>query len=617
VTLTTDHKASPAVPLSVNSLPALLRDIAGERPNKVALREKVFGVWEETTYSGYWEMVQLVGAAFLELGVAPGDRIAIHSENRKAWVYSELGAHAIQAVSVGVYPTNPAAEVAYLLRHSEALVLIAEDQEQVDKALAVRDELPDLRRIVYLEPRGLSQYDDPLLMSWDEFVALGRERVESESNVISDLVDAIDPEDVACLVYTSGTTGPPKGAMLSHRNLIWVGDHAVHALVGVDNDRIEYLSYLPLCHILEKLFTVVLSLEARATVNFAESIDTVAPDLVEVQPTVFAAVPRIWEKMQAGIMIRMGDASWLKKLVYKAAFNAGTKNADRLLATGSRGLWGGIQHGFYHVLAYRSLREKLGLRHCETAVSGAAPIAPEVLKFFMSLGVPIREAYGMTENVGYATANQVGNVKVGTVGEPYPEANLELAEDGEILVKHPGVFMGYFKDPEATARTIDEEGYLHTGDVGEWDGDHIRIVDRKKDIIITSGGKNLSPSEIENKLKVSPFIKEAIVIGDGRQFVSALIGIELDTVSNWALRRNIAFTTYRDLSEKPEVVELIQGVVQDVNSELASVESIRRFRLIPKELDHEDGELTATQKVKRSEIGARFAHLIDDIYGAA
>lgn len=617
MTLTTDRPTSPSVPLSVNSLPALLRDIAGEEPDRVALREKVFGVWEETTYSGYWEMVQIVGAAFMELGVGPGDRIAIHSENRKSWVYAEVGAHAIQAVSVGVYPTNPASEVSYLLRHSEALVLIAEDQEQVDKALAVRDQLPDLRRIVYLEPRGLSQYDDAQLMSWDEFVELGRARLESEPNLVSDLVDGIDSEDLACLVYTSGTTGPPKGAMISHRNLVWVGDHAVQNLVQLGTGRIEYLSYLPLCHILEKLFTVVLALEWKATVNFAESIDTVAQDLVEVQPTVFVAVPRIWEKMQAGVVIRMSDASRLKQLIYKLAFRAGMKNADRLLARGRRGFWGSVQHGIYHVLAYRALREKLGLRYCEAAISGAAPIAPEVLKFFMALGVPVREAYGMTENVGYATANQEGNVKVGTVGEPYEDANLKLAEDGEIVMKHPGVFMGYFKDPEGTADAIDEEGYLHTGDVGEWDGDHIRLVDRMKDIIITSGGKNLSPSEIENKLKVSPYIKEAIVIGDGRKFVSALIGIELDTVSNWAQRRNIAFTTYRDLSEKPEVQELIQGVVRETNAELAQVESVRRFRLIPKELDHEDGELTATQKVKRSQIEARFAELIDDIYGVA
>jgi long-chain acyl-CoA synthetase len=617
MTLTGERPTSPAIPLSANSLPAQLRGIAEDQPDRVALREKVFGVWEETTYSGYWEMVQVVGAALMELGVDEGDRIAIHSENRKAWVYSELGAHAIKAVSVGIYPTNPAAEVGYLLRHSESKVLVAEDQEQVDKALAVKDQLPDLRYIVFIEPRGLTQYDDPLLVSWDDFVEMGRARLSKEPGLVADIVDAIDPEDMACLVYTSGTTGPPKGAMLSHRNLIWVGDNAVDGLVGLESRRLEYLSYLPLCHILEKLFTVVIGLKTRASVNFAESIDTVAQDLVEVQPTLFAAVPRIWEKMEAGVVIRMSDASRLKQLMYQGAFRVGSKNADRILTKGGRGVWGNIQHGLFHVLVYRSLREKLGLRYCESAISGAAPIAPELLKFFMSLGVPIREGYGMTENIGYATVNREDAVKIGTVGEPYPETNLKLGDDGEILMKHPGVFMGYFKNPEATAEAIDQEGYLHTGDVGEWDGGHLRLVDRKKDIIITSGGKNLSPSEIENKLKVSPFVKEAIVVGDGRKFVSALIGIEFDTVSNWALRRNLPFTTYRDLSEKPEVRELIARVVADVNEDFAQAEQIKQFRLIPKELDHEDGELTATQKVKRSEIESRFGDLIGDIYGVS
>lgn len=614
MTLTTERPPSPAVPLSVNSFPARVRQIAETRPDKIALREKVLGVWEETTFAGYWEMVQVVGAALLELGVGKDDKVAIHSENRKAWVWTELGAQAIGAISVGIYPTNPPSEVGYLLRHSESVVLLAEDQEQVDKALQVKDQLPNLRHIIYIEPGGVAQYDDPLLLHWDDFAEMGRERLRSSPDLVSDLVDSIEPESLACLVYTSGTTGPPKGAMLSHRNLVWVGDHIVDALIDYEDEQIEYLSYLPLCHVFEKLLTVIVGLTTEATVNFAESIETVAQDLREVQPTIFVGVPRIWEKMQASVVIRIADATWLKRLVYKAALSVGTKNAERVLAKGRRGLWGDIQHAVFHVLAYRALREKLGLRHCEVAISGAAPIAPEVLKFFMSLGVPIREGYGMTENTAYATVNRVGRVEVGTVGEPYDQANLRLADDGEILVKHPGVFVGYYRDPEATARTIDSEGYLHTGDVGEWVGSHIKIVDRKKDIIITSGGKNLSPSEIENKLKISPFVKEAIVVGDGRKFVSALIGIEYDTVANWALRRKISFTTYRDLSEKQEVRELIRKVVDEVNQDLAQVESVRQFRLIPKELDHEDGELTATQKVKRAQIEEKFADLIEDIY---
>jgi long-chain acyl-CoA synthetase len=610
--------ATPAPALSVTSLPARVRHLGAAEPNKVALREKTFGVWEETTYAGYWEMIQVVGAGLIELGVTAGDKVAIHSENRKAWVFTALGAHAIGAVAVGIYPTNPAAEVQYILEHSETEVLVAEDQEQVDKALSVKHHLPRLRRIVYVEPRGVSLYDDPLLLSWDDFTAMGRARLEQEPDLVDRIVDGIDPETVASLVYTSGTTGPPKGAMISHRNYVWVMERTDYVFLAEDAPRrAEILSYLPLCHIAEQLYTLLVALNIGATVNFAESIETVTQDLQEVQPTYFLGVPRIWEKMQAGVVIRMTNASRLKQLIYQAGLAVGAKNADRILATGRRGLWGDLQHAIFYVLVYRSLQDKLGMRHVVDAISGAAPIAPEVLKFFMAIGVPIREGYGQTENTAWASANQVADIKLGTVGPAYEGTEMRLADDGEILVRHPGVFAGYYKDPEATASALDDEGWLHTGDVGEWDGEHLRIVDRKKDIIITSGGKNLAPSNIENELKVSPYIKEAIVVGDRRRFVSALIGIELDTVSNWALRRNISFTTYRDLSEKPDVIELIQRIVDEVNEGQPSATQIKQFRLIPKELVHEDGELTATQKVKRSKVEAKFDDLIADIYGAA
>ncbi len=618
MTITQERPASAASgAISVTSLPARLRALAGEMPGRIALREKDFGIWEETTFAEYWRMVQVVGMALRALGVAPGDTVAVHSENRKAWVYADLAAQAVQAASVGLYPTNPAAEVEYLLGHSGAKVLIAEDQEQVDKALAVKEACPGLRRIVFIEPRGVRNYDDPMLMSWEEFLALGEQELAADPGGIDQLVDGIDPDDVATLVYTSGTTGPPKGAMLTHRNMVWVMDRLPDVLSGQAKvpKQVEILSYLPLCHVAEKLYTLLNGLYFPATVNFAESIETVAEDLREVQPTIFLGVPRIWEKMHAGVMIRMSDASWLKRQVFGLAMKAGMWNADRMMRNGGRGVLGNAVYGVFWVLVYRSLQDKLGMRNCIGALSGAAPIAPEVLKFFMALGVPIYEGYGQTEDTAYCTANQMGNVKLGTVGVANPECQVKLADDGEILVKHPGVFKGYYKNPEATAETVTEDGWLHTGDVGEWDGEHLRIVDRKKHIIITAGGKNLSPSEIENKLKVSPFIREAIAIGDRRKFVSALIGIEYDTVSNWALRKGITFTTYRDLSEKPEVIEMIGKEVRKANDDLSRVEQVKEFRLIGKELDHEDGELTATQKVKRSKIEDMFGDLIDDIYG--
>ncbi len=597
-------------------MPSWLRDNARRDPERVGLREKEFGIWQETTYAEYWELVRTVGMALRAMGVVPGDKVAIQSENRLAWVVGDLAAQGIQAVSVGLYSTNPAAEVEYLLHHSDSKVLIAEDQEQVDKALAVRDRLPKLERIVYIEPRGVNAYDDPILISWSEFLELGSRHLAAAPDDFDRLVDAIDLEETATIVYTSGTTGPPKGAMLSHRNLVWTAGEAKSVIAGTGAmpDRAELLSYLPLCHVFGRLYDLCYAIATRSTVNFAESIDTVVADLQEIQPSYFPAPPRIWEKMSAGAQIRIAHASPLKRLVYGAALQAGMWNADRMLQRGGRGLLGSVVYGAGWLLAYRSLQKKMGMSKCRQAVSGAAPIAPDLLKFFMAVGVPIVEGWGMTETTAMGTVNQLGSVKLGTIGEPLPGCEIEIAADGEILTRHPAVFKGYFKNPAATDEAIDGDGWLHTGDVGEWDGNHVRIIDRKKDIIITAGGKNISPSELENRLKVSPFIKEAMVVGDSRKFISALIGIEFDVAANWAQRRDITFTTYRDLSEKPEIIRLIDKQVEEANADFARVEQIKRFKLIPKELDHDQGELTATQKIKRKVLVEQFSDLIEEMY---
>lgn len=596
------------------SIPEMLREVAGAIPDKVALREKELGIWQETTYAGYWDLVSTVGMALWALGVRSGDKVAIHSENRIAWVVTDLAAQGIQAVSVGLYPTNPPTEVEYLLGHSEAKVLIAEDQEQVDKALEVRERLPNLERIVYVEPRGVSTYRDPILLSWEDFLTLGRKQREETPALFDELVDGIDSHSTATIVYTSGTTGPPKGAMLSHDNLLWTARRAERIISGTRPVKdAEFLSYLPLCHVFGRLYDLLGAIAMRATVNFAESIDTLVNDLAEVQPTYFPAPPRIWEKMKAAAEIRMADASFLKRTLYGVFIKAGYRNVDRVMRKGSRGVVGTLTQGLGWLFVFRALRKKLGMGKCRQAISGAAPIAPELLQFFMALGVPIFEGWGMTETTALGTVNPANDVKLGTIGKPLDEIDLKLGDDGEILIRHPGIFQGYFKNPEATEAAL-EDGWLHTGDVGEWVGDHMRIIDRKKDIIITAGGKNISPSEIENKLKVSPYVKEAMVIGDKRKFISALIGIEFDTVANWAQRKGITFTTYRDLSEKPEVIELIRKEVDRVNRDFARVEQIKKFRLMPKELDHDQGELTATLKVKRKVVEGLFEDLIEEMY---
>jgi long-chain acyl-CoA synthetase len=611
----------PEVDLTTTTV-TRLRDRARAIPNGIALREKDLGIWKDITWATYWENVQLLAHGLLALGVEPGDRVAIHSENRPEWVYADQGSVAVRAMTMGLYPTNPPAEVQYLLSNSGSKVLIAEDQEQVDKVLQIKDELPELERVIYIEDRGIRAYDDPLLMPWTELLELGRRHRDADPDSIERLMALTQTEDVATLIYTSGTTGPPKGAMLTVGNI----EFAIKSLVEgggfaspPPNEDDTLLSYLPLSHIAERIFTVWFNLSAGCLVHFAESIETVQQNLREVQPTVFLGVPRIWEKINAGIQIGAANATFIKRVNFKLWSNVADRIGTTLARTGGTHTIGTrLLYLAGRVFLYRSVKDRIGMRKCRFAASGAAPIAPEILKFFMGIGVPMHEVYGMTENSAVATGNRPGRIKLGTVGEPQSGVELKIDETtGEILTRHPGLFAGYWKNPEATKQAITDDGWLHTGDVAEWvDGTHVRITDRLKDIIITAGGKNIAPSELENSLKCSPYIKEAIVIGDRRPFLSALVGIELETVGEWAQARRIPYTTYRDLSHKPEVIELVREAIDEVNERFARAEQIKKFKMLPKELDHEDGELTATQKVKRAAIARMFAPLIDEIYGS-
>jgi long-chain acyl-CoA synthetase len=588
------------------SLPARLLEHARDRPDEVAMREKHRGVWREWTWARYAKRVADVAEGLRRLGVAPGARVAIHSENRPEWVIADLAVQGLGACSVGVYPTSPAAEVEYVLAHSEASVLIAEDEEQLDKALEVRERLPLLRHVVVVDPRGLPK-DLPDVLTFADL----EEDAPDAVPAFEDSVSALDGDDTAILVYTSGTTGPPKGAMISHANLVAAGETSV-ALGAVRGD--EVLSYLPLCHVAERLITVVDGVWVGLVVNFGEGGPSFPNDLRDVQPTVFLGVPRVWEKMLATVEIRMGDASRLKRVLYRACLRQGRRIAPRRMA-GRTSPADRVVLGLCELLVFRALREKLGMSRVRSPLSGAAPIAPQVLEYLWAIGIPVREGYAQTEDTAICTLTPEDDIRLGSVGRPLPGVEVRIAPDGEILTRSAGVFQGYLNDPVATKAAVDEDGWLHTGDVGELDEDgFLRITDRKKDIIITAGGKNLSPSEIENQLKVSPYVREAVVVGDRRKYVTALIGIELDTVGNWASRRGLAYTTYADLSAKDEVRKLIDGVVQTANAELAQVARIKRFTLMGKELDHEDGELTATQKVKRRALEQRFATEIEAMY---
>ena len=620
--LTVEERPASHVPAPAVTVASLARDWGSSDPARIAMREKDFGIWQEYSWARTWDLVMDAAHGLLALGIEVGDRVSTQSGDRPEWVILDLATVAVRGITVGFYPTNPAAEVDYLLTDCGATVHLAEDQEQVDRVLEIDPAMvPNLSRIIYCEPRGVRTYSDDRLMDWHDFLTVGRQhRAENPDVVVGHMADA-RPDDVMTLVYTSGTTGPPKGAMLTNANTAFcitriIGDDGLRGnQVPTADDLV--VTYLPLCHVAERIFSTWHMVSCGLCLNFAESIETVTANLREVQPTLFFAVPRIWEKLHASVMIKGADASPFKRLWLRFGLKlASVIGREKVANGGLHTTKSRLLNLVGYPLVFRALQERIGLRRCWHAGSGAAPIAPEVLEFFIGIGVPVYELYGMTENAAVATGNFPGRMVLGTVGEPYPDIGFRLDEEtGEIQTKHPGVFVGYWNRPEQTAETFTADGWLMTGDVGEWvDGTHVRIIDRIKHIIITAGGKNISPSEIENSLKTSPYVKEAMVIGDRRKFLSALIGIELDTVGDWALRRNIPYTTYRDLSEKPEVLELIQGVVNETNEKFARVESIREFRMIPKELDHEDGELTATQKIKRSAMEDAFGHLIDEIY---
>jgi long-chain acyl-CoA synthetase len=625
MTSVAEREEAPGTGAGYETVAARVRSWAEKLPNAVAMREKDFGIWQEITWREFWDATLDAAHGLLALGIEPHDRVSIHSEDRPEWLILDMATVAVRGITVGLYPTNPAPEVQYLLSDSGARVHLAEDQEQADKVMGVIASLPALEKIIHVEPRGFRTYrDDDRFIFWDEFIDLGRRHRADHPGAVERIMAEAAPDDAMTLVYTSGTTGPPKGAMLTNAN----ASYAMDLVVNVDGrlpgnkkagPHDQILTYLPLCHVAERIFSTWTAVATGTVLNFAESIETVQENLREVQPTLFFAVPRIWEKIHAGVIIKAKDATPFKRLWFGIGLKlAGTIGRMRIANGGVHTAGSRLLNLVAYPLVLRALRERVGLRRCRWAGTGAAAIAPEVIQFFHGLGLNLYELYGMTENSAIATVNFYGRMKLGTVGEPYPGTDVRIdAETGEIQTRHPGVFAGYWNKPDKTAETFTEDGFLKTGDVGVWvDGTHIKIVDRIKHIIITSGGKNVSPSEIENSLKTSPYVKEAMVVGDGRNYLTALIGIELDTVGDWATRKGIPYTTYRDLSEKPEVIELIQRVVDETNGKFARVENVRKFTMIPKELDHEDGELTATQKLKRSAMSEMFDELIESMYSS-
>ncbi|WP_234195581.1 AMP-dependent synthetase/ligase [Pseudacidovorax sp. NFM-22] len=605
------------------TLPALLRLHARERGDQVALREKDRGIWRARTWADYHRQARRFALGLMRLGLARGDRIVIAAEGVPEWFYADLGAQMLGVQVVGIYPTNPWPELQYIARHCKARLAITGDQEQTDKVLdaqAQGDGLPELQHLFCVDMKGLSRYAPGRPGSFDDLLALGDALVAEDPQAEQRLDRAIDdltPDDINILVYTSGTTGPPKGAMLTHRNIVFSA-YAYASARQMIGRHYESVCYLPLCHLAERTYSTVLHLVTGGCVNFAESVDTVAANVREIAPTYFLGVPRIWEKLQQGLEFRMKDSWKFQRWVYRQGMKRGRRLSDhraqagRLTSLGDR-----LEFAFWYVVLFRNLQRHLGLNRTHTRMCGGASVSPETLKYFDIIGLTVAQGFGLTESGGLAFVQVPDRPLIsGSSGPAMEGVQWRVAEDGEIFIRSNGVFRGYLYDDKGTAAVLSDDGWLASGDIVEVrGGDEVAVVDRKKAIIITSGGKNIAPSEIENALKDSPFVREAIVVGDGRHFLGGLIQIDFETVGRWATEQGLQYTTFKSLTLMQEVVALIQGVVDEVNARFARVENIRKFVLLEKELDHDDGELTATQKVRRGLIDKKFARELQLIYG--
>jgi long-chain acyl-CoA synthetase len=596
----------------LQTVPRVFARTVEKHRNKTALRYKKLGLWHDLTFDQFYGQVEKIGCALVSMGFEKGDTACIIGDNAVEWVVADLGIQCVGGVSAGIYATNAWQQVAYVVSHSDAKFLFVENEEQLDKWLNFRDQTPGLEKVIVWDTRGLTRFSDPMVITFDDLLEKGAAARQNDPAMFTRMGEAVAVEDTAVIIYTSGTTGPPKGAMLSHGNVTWMADAVAATNPVYDTDQV--LSFLPLCHIFERLFTVFIQIRYAYTVNFVEKPDTVMQNMMEVSPTVGYAVPRIWEKYYSNVMIKMADADWFKRAVFRAALSIGERRADRIM--NFEPVPAGLKCLFFlaNLAVFRKLRERLGFERIRVAYSGAAPISQEVLRFFQSIGMNLIEGYGQTEGTGVTTLSPEGRVKFGTVGQALAGTTIKIAEDGEILVKSPGVFKGYYKGEEATAQTI-KEGWLFTGDVGELDADgFLRITDRKKDIIVTAGGKNITPQYIENKLKASIYINDAVVIGDRRKYLTALIMIDEDNVAKYAQDNKIQFSTYRDLTQIPQVMELVDKEVAAVNQTLARVENIRKFTILPKRLYEEDGEVTPTMKIKRKIVHDTFEDIIEAMY---
>ncbi len=584
------------------------------RGPQVILRQKELGIWRAMTWAELGAAAREVGMGLAALGFEPGQVASIQSNTNREWLFADLGILGAGGVSNGIYPTDAAAQTEYLLADSGSVVAFVEDEEQLDKVLEVRERLPRLRKIIVFDMEGLRDFDDAQVMSLTALRELGSDYDRQHGSEWARRLGARHAEDLAILVYTSGTTGKPKGAMISNRNILVTLDGYQGSFPQGPED--ERMAFLPLCHIAERLGGEYHALHSGSVINFVENPETVPENVREIAPTVFTAVPRVWEKFYSGVLIRLKEAGRLQQWAYGVAIGAGYKVAA--LKEARRPVPAGLRFAFWlaRLLVLDNVRKAIGVHRARACITGAAPISPDLVRWYMALGVDMYEVWGQTESCGAITANPQGRVKPGSIGPRMAHAEVRVSPEGELLARGESVFMGYLNQPEKTAETL-QDGWLHTGDVGKVDAEgFFYITDRMKDIIITAGGKNITPSEFENQLKFSPYITDAVVIGDRRPYLVALVMIDHENVEKYAQDNAIPFTNYASLCRRPEIVALVQSEIDKVNQRFARVEQVKKFRLLEAKLGAEDEELTPTMKLKRKLVNEKYRELIDAMYAA-
>jgi long-chain acyl-CoA synthetase len=597
------------------TFPKLLAEHASRYGDgRVALQEKRYGIWQTITWAEWEQRVRRFAQGLASMGFRAGEPLAILGDNRPEWVISELAAQSLGGMSVGLYPDGVLEEVEHVIHHARVRFVVAEDQEQVDKLIALREagRLQTVERIVYYDPRGLEHYDVPELVHFPDVERAGEDFERERPGWFDEQVTNVVPTDAAILCTTSGTTGKPKLAMLSHRNLLSMGS----SLMSLDpiKPQDEFVSFLPLAWIGEQMLALGCALQAGFAISFPESSATVRSDLREIGPRVMFSPPRIWQSLLSSFQVRLSDAGWVKRTLFRLGYLIGERAADRRLhGRGLGPLW--PLYVLASLTALRPVRNQLGLVRLRRAYTGGAPLGPDVFRFFHAIGVNLKQIYGQTEICGIAVAHRDGDIRFNTVGVPIPGTDLQIADNGEILLRSPAVFSSYYRNEEATADAL-RDGWLHTGDAGYVEDDgHLVVIDRAKDVMEARDGTLFSPAFIENKLKFSQHVEEAVVFGgEERPFVTAIVSIDPETVGTWAERNHITYTTYTDLAQKPEVYDLVADAVARANEDLPESVRVRRFVLLHKQLDADDEELTRTRKVRRGTINDRYGGIIEALY---